>query len=57
MGRSEVVIEDEEPFNILPQNARVAIAALEQRESAAVASAPDYSRTEYGAVEVEVIHL
>lgn len=54
IGRTEIVIEGEEPFNMVPHNARTAMVTLERREIDAEASTPDYSRTEYGAVETEV---
>ncbi len=57
VGRTEIVVEGEEPFNILPQNTRTAIAAIERREIDAGALTPDYSRTEYGTIEAEVFGI
>ena len=57
VGRSEIADEGNEPFNIVPQNARTAITTLEKRELAGESSAANYSRTEYGAAEVEVYGL
>jgi len=54
VGRTEINVEDEEPFNVVPTNARAAVVALERLELDAEAAKIDYSRTEFGAVEVEV---
>lgn len=54
VGRTEVVFDRDERLDILPQGAKIAVLALERRDLAAEADAPDLRRTEYGAAEVEV---
>mgnify|MGYP006919320046 CR=1 FL=1 len=54
IGRTQIVVDGNEPFNIVPNNTRAAIAILEHREINESVLTTDYSRTEYGAVEVEV---
>ncbi len=55
--RTEVSIDGTEAFNILPQNARVAQAAIERAEIAQREAAPDWKRTEFGTVEGEIVGL
>ena len=54
VGRSAIRLDDEDAVDVVPQSARVAVAVLEHRAITALAAEPDYSRTEYGSVEVLV---
>lgn len=54
VGRTEVNIDDQEPFNVVPSNARTAVVTLERLELDLAEAVVDYSRTEFGSVEVEV---
>ena len=54
VGRTEIVVDGGEPLNVVPSNARTAVVALERFELEMAATAVDYRRTEFGAVEVEV---
>ncbi|MBF0332585.1 MAG: hypothetical protein HQL40_02920 [Alphaproteobacteria bacterium] len=54
IGRTEIVIEDEEPFYFVPSNARTAVVTLERLQLDLQAAVVDYSRTEFGSIEVEV---
>jgi len=55
--RTEIVISGDEPFNIRPQNAKAAKAAIERAEIAEREKMPDWQRTEYGTVEGEITGL
>lgn len=57
VGRTTIEIEDEEPFNIIPGKAKIAATALDGILLASEAAKPDYTRTEYGAVEAEIIGI
>lgn len=54
VGRTEISIEDEEPFNIVPAKATAALVTLERLALDLKAATVDHSRTEFGALEVEV---
>ncbi|SFG64738.1 hypothetical protein SAMN04488020_10384 [Palleronia marisminoris] len=57
IARTEVLISGKEAFIIRPQNARMAMAAIERAEIAERESAPDWTRTEFGTVEGEISGL
>lgn len=57
IGRSKIEVEDDEPFDVIPQTARNALISIERRGLEAKAAAQDLSRTEYGSVEVSVLGL
>lgn len=54
VGCTEIAISDMDPFNILPSNAQIAFSVLERLDTIAEIAVVDQSRTEYGAVEVEI---
>ncbi|MEI8396342.1 MAG: hypothetical protein WCF85_16530 [Rhodospirillaceae bacterium] len=54
VGRTEIKIDDKEPFNVVPSNARTAVHTLEQIQLDRDAAIIDCRRTEFGSVEVEV---
>lgn len=54
IGLTEINISDDVSLDIVPDNARRAFSALEQLDLLAEAAVVDYSRTEYGAAEVEI---
>lgn len=57
IGRTEIVVDGEERLDVVAGNARAAAAALERFRIDVAISEPDYSRTEYGALEAEVYGL
>jgi hypothetical protein len=57
VGRTEISIDGEAPVDVVPSNARVAVVAIERLERGNEIESPDYRRTEFGAVEVEVCGL
>lgn len=57
ISRTEIIFEGEPPFNVRPQNAKVALAAIERAEILDRETKPDYQRTEFGTVEGEITGL
>ncbi len=57
IGRTAIDVQDEESFNILPGNAQIATTTLDGLLLAVEAARPDYTRTEYGAVEAEIFEI
>lgn len=54
VGRTNISIEEMEPLNLTPYNARSAFLAIEQFELDMKAAATDHTRTEFGSLELEV---
>ena len=57
IGQTEVAIEDEEPFDILPGKAKTALIAIDRAMLDIEAEVIDHRHTEYGSVEGEVVGL
>lgn len=57
IGKTDITLAGEAVVSIVPQNARVAVLALDRLDLEEEASHRDWSRTEYGTVESEVSGL
>ena len=57
VGRTKIAMSETEIFDIVPSNAKVAFSVLEQLDAIAEMAVIDYSRTEYGSVEVEIVGI
>lgn len=54
VGRTVIVSDNNEQFNVIPSNARPAMVAIERLELEAQSRIVDHSRTEIGSAEIEV---
>jgi hypothetical protein len=57
IGKTEIQLADEPPVSIVPQSAKAALIALDRLQIEREAARVDWSRTEYGSVEGEVLGL
>lgn len=57
VGKTEIAIEGEAPLSIVPQTAKAAVVALDRLGLDQEAAHRDWSRTEFGTVEGEVLSL
>lgn len=57
ISQTDILVGNDEKRNLLPTNAKTALAALERASLEATAAAPDYRRTEYGTIESEVTKI